>query len=277
MAGLLADVGYVNIGSDDVVACHNHIIKTHCWTIQLWHNPTANIDGPQVNRILQKSLQLFPTLESTATADAVEFYERLQETASDHLLALMPFDAIMLWQDGFKDTSVPGRLPFVGCNGLILMDFPLYCRDGLYYCSSNVYTVDAVPIRPKVTLTICHGRYALTNRTQKIKSELWSLRLGSPGKHQLDILPSHTMGTPSMFAYHPFRFINFKEQAYIRKQLANRTATRLSTRGCEFFMDFGFMRALADDYKQPHMATDHIVVLFDGFCAYLAIVDGDSR
>jgi hypothetical protein len=40
-------------------------------------------------------------------------------------------------------------------------------------------------------------------------------------------------------------------------------------------MDFGFMRALADDYKQTNKALDHIVHLYDGHCAYLLIVDSE--
>jgi hypothetical protein len=73
--GILADVGYNNIGLEVIVTCHNDIIDTHCRTLQLWHNPTANTFGPQLNRILEKLLKLFPVLETTNTADAVEFYD----------------------------------------------------------------------------------------------------------------------------------------------------------------------------------------------------------
>ena len=104
----LVEVGYNNIGSDDVVACHNAIIDVHRRVLQMWHNSTANTFGPQVNRIVQKSLQLFPTLESTSTSDMVDFYDRLQETAADHLIALMPFDAILL-RFGFEGLCVPGH------------------------------------------------------------------------------------------------------------------------------------------------------------------------
>jgi hypothetical protein len=41
-------------------------------------------------------------------------------------------------------------------------------------------------------------------------------------------------------------------------------------------MDFGFMRASAEDYKQPNKATDRIVRSYDGFSAYLLVVDGAS-
>jgi hypothetical protein len=41
-------------------------------------------------------------------------------------------------------------------------------------------------------------------------------------------------------------------------------------------MDFGFMLALVNDYKQPNKATNRNIRSYDGFCAYLAIVDGAS-
>jgi hypothetical protein len=83
------------------------------------------------------------------------------------------------------------------------------------------------------------------------------------------------LGTPSPFNYHPFQYINFKEQAYIRKQAAQHTANHIPDRGAKFFMDFGFMRALADDYKRPDKKMDCIILSY-GHSAYLVIVDSDS-
>ena len=92
----------------------------------------------------------------------------------------------------------------------------------------------------------------------------------------MDILPQHITGTPPHFDYHPFWFIDFKEHAYIRKQPANFIAPPLPTCGAKFFMDFGFMWASAEDYKQSNKSTDRIVYSLDHFCTYLAIVDGAS-
>jgi hypothetical protein len=103
------------------------------------------------------------------------------------------------------------------------------------------------------------------------------LQLGSPGEHQLNVLPRHVMGTTSQLHYHPFRFIGFKKQAYICKRPANRSADCLPDCGSNFFVDFGFMRVSANDYKWPNKATDRIVLSYDGFSAYFAIVDGASR
>jgi hypothetical protein len=139
-------------------------------------------------------------------------------------------------QEGFKDRTIPGRICFSSHDGLLNMCFQLECRNGLYYCSTNVYTVDpdplhvrclraavatplpdAVPHRPK-------AKYVPVSSARQLESEVWALRFGSPGEHQLDVLPQYVIGTPPVFEYHPFRSIDFKEQAYICKQAANCTA-----------------------------------------------------
>jgi hypothetical protein len=68
----------------------------------------------------------------------------------------------------------------------------------------------------------------------------------------------------------------FKEQAYIRWQPAQKTAERIPGCASEFFMDFGFLRASTDDYKCPNKILDRIVHLYNGYCAYLLIVDSAS-
>jgi hypothetical protein len=98
-----------------------------------------------------------------------------------------------------------------------------------------------------------------------------------PGEQQLDVLPRHVIGTPPVFEYHPFRSIDFIEQAYIRKKAAQRTAERIPHCGAELFMDFGFLRASTDDYTRPNKDTDQIVFSYDGHCAYLLIEDSASR
>jgi hypothetical protein len=93
----LLDTSYlVMISTDDVVTCFNDIILAHCQIQTMWHNPVANTYGPQVDCILLKSFKLFPVLESTVTEDVVNFYDWFQELSTSHLLAVMPFDAIML-------------------------------------------------------------------------------------------------------------------------------------------------------------------------------------
>jgi hypothetical protein len=122
-----------------------------------------------------------------------------------------------------------------------------------------------------------HSKFAPPSKARQIESKVWALRFVSPGEQQLDVLPRHVIGTPPVFEYHPFRSIDFKEQAYIRKQAAQWTAERIPHCGAELFMDFGFLRASTDDYTRPNKDTDRIVLSYDGHCAYLLIVDSTSR
>jgi hypothetical protein len=182
-------------------------------------------------------------------------------------------------QEGFKDPTLPGSLRFTNHNGLISMYIPLQCRDSLYYCNTDVYTVNRDPIQLLCNQTLVrrpNPTFHPTTKARQVKSKVWALQFGLPGEHQLDVLPNHVEGTPSKFEYHPFRSINFKEQAYICKQPANKLAERIPGCRSEFFMDFGFLRASSEDYKCPTKAHNWIILSYDGFCAYLLIVNSAS-
>jgi hypothetical protein len=162
------------------------------------------------------------------------------------------------------------------------MQFNLVQRDGLYYCDTDAFTVDRDPMRPCCQRSITHvcdkpPKFVSTSKDRQVESEVWLLRFGSPGEHQLDVLPLNVIGMPKSFEYHPFCLIDFKEQAYIRKQAAGRTAECIPTCGAEFFMDFAFMHASTEDYKRPNKATDWIVTSYDGYSSHLVIVDSASR
>jgi hypothetical protein len=91
------------------------------------------------------------------------------------------------------------------------------------------------------------------------------------------MLPGNVTGTPSVFEYHPFRFVDFKEQARIRKQSAHRSAERTTDTRKRFYMDFGFMRSSQSDYTRPNKRTDRVIQSWDGFSSYLLIIDEASR
>ncbi len=103
----LEKCGYNMISIDDVVSCFNDIISAHRRIIITWHNPAANTYSPQVDRILLKSFKLFPTLDSTSTEDAIHFYDHFQELTMSHLIALMPFNAIVL-KHRYEGLCIPG-------------------------------------------------------------------------------------------------------------------------------------------------------------------------
>jgi hypothetical protein len=220
-------------------------------------------------------------------------------------------DVFASWtQTGFKDGR-PGQISFDSHNGLATMRLDLDCRDGLYYCPTDVFTVDKSPVRrPAITCSLRHhplpppspqplvqytvpdptlaidnstslvyrlwspappaticrpSRFTPTSKSKLVESELWLLRLGSPGVHQLDVLPGNVTGLPSVFEYHPFRFINFKEQTWIRKQAAQRSAVRTSECRQRYYMDFGFMRASTSNYSHPQKGKDRVICSYDSF------------
>jgi hypothetical protein len=192
--------------------------------------------------------------------DGTSYYQpcfycaNLVETIISPSAILASSDTFVLWQQlGYKDPTIPGSVRFSSHDGLASMTFDLQCRGGLYYCDSDVFTVDRAPIHVRCNRTAVtpnresHRRpapkYTPTTRARQVELEVWALRFGSPREHQLDVLPQHVVGLPPVLEYHPFRNIDFKEWAYIRKQPAGTTAERIPTRGSEFFMDFGFMRA----------------------------------
>ena len=121
--GFLANCGFNMVSSDDVVGSLNEIVTVHRRISDTWTHPSNNTSGPQVDRILLKSFKLFPSLKSLATEDVVGFYDRFQELSTSHLLALMPFDSIVL-KYRYEGLFIPGlgTRRYVEC-GRAMMDF----------------------------------------------------------------------------------------------------------------------------------------------------------
>jgi hypothetical protein len=89
-----------------VVSCRNDIIVVHRRILELWHNPVLHTFGPQVNRIITKSLKLLPSLASPTTKNVIDFYDCIQESTTGLVIAIMSFDAIML-TNRFEGLCVP--------------------------------------------------------------------------------------------------------------------------------------------------------------------------
>jgi hypothetical protein len=122
-AGFLERCGYNMLSSDDIVRSFNEIIAAHCCLVETWFNPTANTYGPQIDRILLKSFKLFPQLDFLDMANFFNFYDRFQELLNPHLMALMPFDSIVL-KNHYEGLFIPslGTHHYAAC-GKALMDF----------------------------------------------------------------------------------------------------------------------------------------------------------
>ena len=194
-------------------------------------------------------------------------------------------------QTGYKDPSIPGTLDLTNDSGSVRVTLTLTCKNNLYYCVSNSFIPEHDPMRISCQCTFapissdqqldydptCHRTFEPVSKARQVESETWLLRLGAPGENQLQTLPSRSKGMPDKLECHPFRSLDFKEQAYIRKQPALKHSERLPECGDEFYMDFGFMRSSTSDYRRPNKQTDRVVLSYDGYTSYLLIVDGKSR
>ena len=190
------------------------------------------------------------------------------------------------------DTGGPSRgsIRFSSDSGLYSVTLHLEKRDGLYYCPTDVFTVEKdlvhhhIPVIQRLAAPTAPAaiprpskRYIMVTRDSMTDSEVWMLRLGSPGEQQLDLLPGNVTGIPPGFHYHPFRFIDWKEEARIQKQVAHRSAKRTTDCKRRFYMDFGFMRASTSNFTKPTKKDDRVVLSYDGFSSYRLIVDEASR
>jgi hypothetical protein len=61
----------IKASAEDVVVCYNNIMYVHQKVRELWYNKSLNTLGPQMDRILQKSLSVFPRLTLTDTSKVI--------------------------------------------------------------------------------------------------------------------------------------------------------------------------------------------------------------
>jgi hypothetical protein len=162
-------------------------------------------------------------------------------------------DTLVHWmQTGHKGMG-PGSICFSSDSGLYSITISLEKRDGLYYCPTDVFTVDRDPVRPSEPiirravapiasqppgLPRRQKRYTTVTRDRLTESDLWMLRLGLPGEDQLNLLPGKVTDVPPGFHYHPFPFLDWKEEARIQKQAALRTAERTREIKRRYYMVF---------------------------------------
>jgi hypothetical protein len=102
-------------------------------------------------------------------------------------------------------------------------------------------------------------------------------RLECPCEDQLDLLPRNVTGILPGFQYHPFQFINWKEEAHIQKQATLQSAERTTETKRRFYLSFGFMRASTSNFNRPNKTHDWVVHSDDGYTSYLLIIDEASQ
>jgi hypothetical protein len=98
------------------------------------------------------------TLSDGSTHWQLCFYcKNAIETIISPQAILANSDVFASWmQTGFKDGR-PGQISFDSHDGLATMRLDLDCWDGLYYCPTDVFTVDKYPVRrPAITCSLRH-------------------------------------------------------------------------------------------------------------------------
>jgi hypothetical protein len=86
-------------------------------------------------------------LDGTIYYQTCFYCTNMVETIISPAVVLASSDVFHYWsQEGCKDPSVPGRIRFTSKDGLLSMHFNLVQRDGLYYCDTDVFTVDHNPV-----------------------------------------------------------------------------------------------------------------------------------
>jgi hypothetical protein len=118
-------------------------------------------------------------------------------------------DTLVHWTQNGHRGDAPGSIQFSSDSGLYTITLHLEKRDGLYYCPTDVFTVEKDPVHHHIPvirrlaapttpslLPRRSKRYILVTPDSITDSEVWMLRLGSPGEQQLDLLPGKVTGIP---------------------------------------------------------------------------------
>ena len=216
-----------------------------------------------------------PLLNGTYHYQPFLFNPHASETILSPAHVMWSSSCIAKWnQSGSKDPECMDTLTFMDAANNPLLVLPLTTHNGLQYCTHDK------PTTPTIHSVITYSASTtspLVGSRRVLDSELWAARLGFCSEWQLLKIPLHADGTPTKFFPHPLQFVDHKEQARIRKKPGGTNPEHASLPGQRFFMDHGFIRASTSDYSKPNLETDRVVESFDGFVAYLIIVDEASR
>ena len=152
--------------------------------------------------------------------------------------------AFLDWAQSGGISSPEGSIRFYSSSGLDSMTIPLQRIDGMYYCIADTLAHDNTPsARHEHQISSVHSEQGVfkllkpTSKSKQLEAELWAARLGFCGEWQLDAITKVADGLPTNLHPHPFRFIDHKEQASIRKQPASNSAERADRAGARFFCD----------------------------------------
>jgi hypothetical protein len=107
-----------------------------------------NAENSTLNNSCTRQRYLPLTLSDGSTHWQLCFYcKNAVETIISPPAILASSNVFASWtQAGFKDGR-PGQIHFDSHDGLVTMHLDLDCRDGLYYCPTDVFMVNRLPVR----------------------------------------------------------------------------------------------------------------------------------
>ncbi len=204
--------------AEDAVVCYNDMILAHRKVSELWYNGYAHTSGPQVDKILQKSLSVYSCLESPRGEDVIAFYDRLQEVSLGYVIAIMPFNAIVLAH------RIEGLCPL----GLGLVKYAVMCKA----------LMELLPwlipgsLSPQVNATLASVRYESNNGY----NYLWRvLELTVPGFDPT--VPIHALiwsDVEDIFHFAQAYLLFFHLQAKVKFHYDNRTRSGMFLHAVQF-------------------------------------------
>jgi hypothetical protein len=147
-----------------------------------------------------------------------------------------------------------------------------------YHKTNNVATARLVS-KANLFYFLIPPKIHNATRQPLLDAELWHLRLGHPGQSQLLALSHAADGLPPNLHkhVHPFSHCTTCDDANPRRSAMGPTVnTAALPIAGRFHIDFGFMRASSVKFTKTAGAS-RVVTSFDGFNAFLLIVDATSR
>eukprot|EP00986_Skeletonema_menzelii_P015723 scaffold12494_cov159-Skeletonema_menzelii.AAC.1 len=273
----LADTGANICLTDDLGLLHDvSPVAPITIGVAIAGNPESD---PDLIQCTQMGYLPLPLLDGDVYFQPCYYHPQASDTIISPQAITSPRSGFTRWsQDGFSDGR-PGSLTFYAADEVTpVMRLPLTFHDGLYYFNSNMLISSEHPpiaARPRVLRVAAPS--TRTRADKHLEAETWSCRMGHLSPTQLRDLSGNVDGIPKNMWCHPFRHLDWKVSAEIRKQPAQRTAEHAHQPGQRFLMDFGFIRASTHDYRTPDPKHDRVIESFDGFTSYLIVVDEVSH
>ena len=105
--------------------------------------------------ITKCGLLLLTLLDGTTYYQPCYYCANMVETIISPATVLASSDQLYYWsQVGCKDPAAPGSLKFTSRDGCLSLTFDLEYQGGLYYCTSDIYTLDVDTIPDRCLRTV---------------------------------------------------------------------------------------------------------------------------